>query len=99
MAMDGSLLIWLSDIVAVEGMVQQIVMFNPALLGPGAQQGLLLASKFIPLVCAHLQDTPHFLLQDFGELCQAMGHTSLRQPAYATQTVSAGCSQMVEICK
>lgn len=52
MAKDGSLLNWLCDIVVVEGMVQQIVMFNPALLGPGAQLGVAFGTGAHPFgVC------------------------------------------------
>lgn len=46
MAKDGNLLKnWLCDIVVVEGMVQQIVMLNSALLWPGAQLGVAFGTE------------------------------------------------------
>lgn len=52
MAKDGNLLNWLCDIVVVEGMVQQIVMINPALLVPGAQLGVAFGTEAHPFgVC------------------------------------------------
>lgn len=51
MAKDGNFLNWLGDVV-VEGMVQQMVMFDPALLGPGVQLGASFGTEAHPFgVC------------------------------------------------